>query len=158
VVQRRRLRAQDLHAEVIAGPVRGSAALRRALEDVAIGAWSLPEAEVLRELATSSVLPPVVANPVLLAADGRRLPTPDFWIDDVGLAGQVHSRAHHLRERDWEGTVSGDAALSEHGIVVIAVTPTGFRRDRAGFRRQVERTYLKLRSTGRRPQVRLQRR
>lgn len=52
---------------------------------------------MLRELALSKVLPAVVANPCLVAADGTRLPTPDFWLDDVRLAGQEHSRAHHVR-------------------------------------------------------------
>jgi hypothetical protein len=153
--QRRLVRESDLRHELEAGPVRGSAAIRRALEDLATGAWSVPEADVLRELATSAVLPRVWPNPVLVAGDGTRLPSPDFWLDDVGLAGQVHSRAYHLRDEQWEGTVEGDTLLGEYGIPVLAVTPTGFRRDPAGFRARVERAYLGLLRSGARPDVRM---
>ncbi len=95
------------------------------------------------------------AGPVrgLVAADGTPLPTPDFWLDDVGLAGQVHSRAYHLREQHWESTVAADTVLGEYGVPVVAVTPTGFRRDPAGFRHRVERAYLAARRVNRRPAV-----
>ena len=151
--QQRLVRERDLRHELEAGPVGGSAVIRRALEDVATGAWSSPEVEVLRELATSTVLPHVWPNPVLVAADGTRLPSPDFWLDDVALAGQVHSRAYHLRDELWEDTVEGDTLLGEYGIAVLAVTPAGFRRDPAGFRKRVERAYSARRRLGVRPDV-----
>jgi hypothetical protein len=154
-VQRRRVSESELRAELEAGPVRGSAAARRALADIAGRAWSLPEADVLRELRRSRVLPRVWANPTLVTSSGLHLPIPDFWLDDVGLAGQVHSRAHHVRDRDWERTVAADTTLGEHGVVVLAVTPKGFWADRAGFRERVERSYVELRATGRRPDVRM---
>ncbi len=128
--------------ELESGAVRGSRVVREALRTVATGAWSLPEADVLAELARSPLLPRVWANPRLETADGRRLPTPDFWIDEVALAGQVHSRTFHARDADWEATVSGDGALIEHGITVVAVTPAGFSRDPGAFRRRVESAYL----------------
>ena len=112
--QQRQVRERDLRHELEAGAVRGSATVRRALDDVATGAWSLPEAEVLRELATSTVLPRVFPNPVLIARDGTVLPSPDFWLDDVGLAGQVHSRQYHLRDEQWEVTVERDTLLGEY--------------------------------------------
>lgn len=122
VVQQRWCRESDLRAEIEAGATRGSAMVRRALNEVSAGAWSVAEAEVLHELSMSDVLPRVWPNPRLVAADGTELPTPDFWIDDVGLAGQVHSRAHHERADDWEHTVETDALLAEHGVTVVAVT------------------------------------
>jgi hypothetical protein len=153
--QQRLVREHDLRHELEAGPVRGSAVVRRALADVATGAWSVPEAEVLGELATSTVLPHVWPNPVLVAADGTVLPSPDFWLDDVALAGQVHSRQYHLRDELWEATVEGDTLLGTYGVPVLAVTPTGFRRDPRAFRQRVEHAYLALRRTGRRPDVRM---
>jgi hypothetical protein len=150
------VRERDLRSELEAGATRGSAVVRAALNDVSTGAWSLPELEVVNELARSPVLPRIWPNPWLLTADGRRLPTPDFWIDDVGLAGQVHSREHHARDVDWERTVSSDNVFAEHGITVVAVTPTGFRRDPGAFRRQVERAYSTAKATGRRPDVLMQ--
>jgi hypothetical protein len=153
--QQRQVRERDLRHELEAGAVRGSATVRRALDDVATGAWSLPEAEVLRELATSTVLPRVFPNPVLIARDGTVLPSPDFWLDDVGLAGQVHSRQYHLRDEQWEVTVERDTLLGEYGVPVLAVTPAGFRRDPRAFRERVERAYrLRLRS-GERPDVQM---
>ena len=153
VVQQRWCRESDLRAELEAGPTRGSAAVRRALNAVSTGAWSVPEADVLRELGRSVVLPRVWPNPRLVAADGTVLPTPDFWIDEVGLAGQVHSRTHHERADDWEATVEADTALAEYGVTVVAVTPTGFWRSPAAFRQRVERAYLAARRAGRRPAV-----
>jgi hypothetical protein len=154
-VQQRLVRERDLRHELEAGPVRGSAVVRRALDDVATGAWSVPEAELLRELAASTVLPHAWPNPVLVAGDGTPLPSPDFWLDDVALAGQVHSRQYHLRDELWEATVESDTLLGTYGVPVIAVTPTGFRRDPAAFRLRVERAYAILRRTGRRPDVRM---
>lgn len=153
VVQDRWCRESDLRAELEAGPARGSASLRRALNEVCAGAWSVAEAEVLHELSRSIVLPHVWPNPTLVAADGTTLPTPDFWLDDVGVAGQVHSRAHHERSADWESTVQADTTFAEHGITVVAVTPTGFRKDPCAFRERVERAYLAARRAGRRPAV-----
>lgn len=153
--QQRRVRESDLRHELEAGPVRGSAVVRRALDDVATGAWSIPEGEVLRELATSALLPRVWPNPLLIACDGTVLPSPDFWLDDVALAGQVHSRRYHLRDELWEGTVEADTLLGEYGIPVLAVTPTGFRRDPAAFRARVERAWELRRRSGSRPDVRM---
>jgi len=124
--QQRLVRESDLRHELEAGPVGGSAVVRSAPEDVATGAWSIPEGEVLRELATSAVLPRVWPNPVLVAGDGTLLPSPDFWLDDVALAGQVHSRRYHLRDELWEGTVEADTLLGEYGVPVLAETPAGF--------------------------------
>jgi hypothetical protein len=153
--QQRRVRESDLRHELESGAVRGSAVVRAALNDISAGAWSMPELEVLSELARSTVLPHVWPNPELVTSDGLLLPTPDFWIDEVGLAGQIHSRRYHARDQDWERTVSADSVFAEHGIPVIAVTPTGFRRDPAAFRRRVERAYLAACAAGRRPDVQM---
>jgi hypothetical protein len=154
-IQRRLVRQADLRSELEAGPTRGSAAVRAALNDASTGAWSSPELEVLHEPATSSILPRVWPNPELWTLDGIRLPTPDFWIHEVGIAGQIHSREFHIRDRDWERTVAADSVFAEHGITVVAVTPTGFRRDPRGFRGRVERAFLHAQAAGHRPAVRM---
>jgi hypothetical protein len=91
----------------------------------------------------------------LSTPDGDLPPTPAFWIDDVGVAGQVHSRQYRARDADWEGTVAADSVFAEHGITVIAVTPAGFKRDPQAFRAKVERVYVAAKATGRRPNVRM---
>jgi hypothetical protein len=152
-VQRRQVTVGGLLAEVEAGAIRGSAAVRRAVNDAGTGAWSLPEADVLAACAESRVLPRIWPNPELFAADGTRLPSPDGWIDEVGLGIQVHSREFHLRDADWDGTVQRDTLLGSYGIAVIAVTPRSFGSDPAAFVGRVERAYLELRRLDRRPDV-----
>jgi hypothetical protein len=143
-VQRRIVLVEELRHELECGPRRDSARVRRAVEAAEQGAWSVPEADLLEVLAESSILPEVWANPRLVSLSGERLPTPDIWLDDVGLAVQVHSRAYHLRDSDWEATVSGDSLLGEHGVVVLGVTPAGLATDRDAVRCRVERAYLAL--------------
>lgn len=122
-VQRGRTSLDSLRHELFAGPRRGSALLRRALDAAATGAWSAPEHDLLVLLATSSTLPRPWPNPRLTTVSGRRLPTPDAWFDDVGLAVQVHSRLHHSGADDWDRTVRADSALAEAGVLRLSITP-----------------------------------
>lgn len=132
--QRRLVREDDLRAELESGPVRGSRVTREALREVATGAWSSPEVDVLAELARSRILPRVWPNPILVGvADGVVLPSPDFWLDEVALAGQIHSRSYHLRDDHWESTVMSDTVFGEYDVAVVSVTPTGFARAPCGL-------------------------
>jgi hypothetical protein len=151
-VQRGLTTTAGLRHELEAGPRKGSAQVRRAVDAAEAGAWSIAEADLLTALKASAVLPEVWANPVLTSFDGTRLPTPDGWIDDVGLAVQVHSRTYHQRDDDWTATVSADSALGECGIVVLGVTPEALAADPMAIRQRVERAYLSLRNR-RRPNV-----
>lgn len=154
--QRRLVREDALLAELEAGAVRGSRTVRAALRDVSTGGWSVPEVDVLAELARSTVLPRVWPNPVLESIeDGTVLPSPDFWVDEVCLAGQVHSRRYHARDADWEGTVAADSVYGEYDITLLSVTPAGFARDPAAFRLRVERAYRAALRRDTRPLVRM---
>jgi hypothetical protein len=144
-VQRGVVRLTDLRHELESGPVRGSARARLALAEAESGAWSIPEADLLRVLAGSPVLPEVVANPGLVSASGERLPTPDAWIDEVALAIQVHSRRYHAGPQEWDATVMADGRLAEHGIVVLAVTPARLAADPLAVLTRVENAYRALR-------------
>lgn len=121
-VQRRIVPLSALRHELHAGPVAGSQRLRRALAAAEFGAWSVPEADLAELVRTSELLPEMWLNP-RLSVGGIRLPTPDGWFEDVGLAVQVHSRRYHSGELDWESTVSADGVFAEHGVPVLAVTP-----------------------------------
>lgn len=152
-VQTRRADLEELQHELEAGPRRGSALARQAIAAARAGAWSAPEAELLEALGASTVLPPVVANPVLTVA-GRTLVSPDAWIDDVALALMVHSRRHHERGADWEATVEHDGELTAHGVTVLAFTPRSIAQHPERVLSRVERTYVALkRSRRRRPPV-----
>jgi hypothetical protein len=127
-VQRRVTTLEALRQEIELGPRAGSAVARAALREAETGAWSVPEADLLRLLAGSTVLPRPWANPDLRTADGIRLPRPDGWFDDVALAVQVPSRRYHAGELDWEATVMSDGVFAEYGVVTVAVTPVAIRR------------------------------
>ena len=154
--QRRLVQLAELEHEVEAGATRDSARARRAVRDVRAGAWSVPEAELLQLCAGSAVLPSVYANPELEAPDGAVLVSPDVWVDDIAMALMVHSRAHHARDADWEGTVEQDGALAEHGVIVLAFTAGSVSRDPARVLRRIERAYTSARASRReRPAVRM---
>jgi hypothetical protein len=100
----------------------------------------VPEADLAALVSASTVLPTMWANPVLRVGEVR-LPTPDGWFDDVGLAVQVHSKRYHAGELDWEKTVSGDGAFAEHGVALVAVTPRQISSQPAAVLARIERAY-----------------
>lgn len=138
-----------LRHELEAGGRIRSGLLRQALRTAELGVWSLPESGLEAALAHSRSLPPLMANPELRAADGTRLPTPDGWLDDVGLALQVHSLRWHALGADWEGTVIRDSVFVEHGITVVAFTPQRISTDPAWVARRVETIHAALTGRGR---------
>jgi hypothetical protein len=140
-VQRGIVTPDDLRHEAAAGNRRWSASLRRALDYVDRSAWSFPEGLLLDVCDGSSTLPRLWANPSLSAPDGTRLPTPDGWLDDVGLAIQVHSVLYHAMSEDWEGTMMSDGVYAEHGILLLAFTPNRIRESPEWVRGRIERAY-----------------
>jgi len=151
-VQRGIVTVESVRHELECGPRKGSAQVRRAVDAAEAGVWSVPEADLLAVLGAGRILPEIWANPQLTSIDGIRLPTPDAWIDDVGLAVQVHSRSYHLRDQDWDATVTADSVFGEHGIVVLGVTPERLNADPTAVRLRVERAYQALRDRPR-PEV-----
>jgi len=123
-VQRRLVTLGELVHQLESGPSQGSALMRRALVDVASGAWSAPEAE-LRSLLASTRLTEPMLNPALVLPDGTPLISPDAWFDEVGLAVMVHSKEHHSREEDFVATIDADVTTS--GVVVVGVVPRMIR-------------------------------
>ena len=122
----------DLLHWVLARGQVGSHRLHAGLSVAASGAWSRAEAELLRLLSSSTVLPQLLANPELRDGEGHRLTTPDVWVDDVAMAIMVHSRKWHAGEREWESTVEHDTDLQAARVVVVGVTPHSIRADPAG--------------------------
>ncbi|GEL94670.1 hypothetical protein [Cellulomonas composti] len=151
-VQRKVTGVTRLCDELFSGPRRGSATLRAAIAVAATGAWSVAEHDLLRVVQRSTVLPRPWLNPVVTAADGSPLPTPDLWFDDVGLAVQVQSHAYHAAGERWTETIRADSALGEAGVVRVAVTPSEIRDSPDDVLRRIERVYLQ-RSPATRPPV-----
>jgi hypothetical protein len=124
-VQQRKCTIEQVKAEMLAGPARGSAALRAALLEVAAGADSGVEVE-FHQLVQASGLPQPLYNADLYAGQ-EFLARPDAWWPRAGVAAEVDSREWHLSPIDWERTLARHAKMSAHGIVVLHLTPQRIR-------------------------------
>lgn len=89
-VQQRRCRIEDLAAELREGPIRGSAQLRKVMQEVIDGIRSPAEAD-LRRLIITSGLPRPLFNPDLYVG-GQFLARPDAWWPDAAVAVEIDSR------------------------------------------------------------------
>lgn len=141
-VQRRKTTVAELFVELDSGPVKGSALFRTALAEIAAGARSAPEAEFRSVLARSDVLPAIRWNPRLIAADGARLPSPDGWIAEVGIALEVDSREYHLTPDGWQRTMDRHNTMATHGALVLHFTPSQIGTSPATVLAAVEQAYL----------------
>lgn len=133
---------ERLRHELERGPRAGTALLRRALDDL-VAAQPLPEAALRAALSASSILPSIRWNPPLVGLpDRRRLPRPDGWIEEAGLALEVDSAAPHLGPDGWEHAARRRSRLAEYGVRVLYFPPDRLRDDPSGVCREVERAYL----------------
>jgi hypothetical protein len=124
-VQRRKVAVWQLAEQLDEGPRRGSAGLRRALAEVAEGARSTAEAELVA-LIRRARLPMPLLNPRLLAG-GEFLAIPDAYWPRAGVAAEVDSREYHLAPADWERTLARHARMSACGIIVLHYPPSRIR-------------------------------
>jgi hypothetical protein len=152
-LQSRVVSEEQLQAEATRGPIQHGKALRQGMRDFAAGAWSIAEVDLQELLSSSSILPTAMYNPHLTTENGLVLPTPDAWLDDVGMAIPLHSREFHSSEEDWNETVMQDRRLTEQGIQVAPVTPEKVREEPAKTLRYLEQTYLTAFRRGVRPAV-----
>lgn len=131
----RRVTMPQLAAELARGQRRGSAVLRRTLDDWFSGARSAPEVEVaeaLRALPEQRRLPSFLLNP-RLSLGGRLLGAPDGYLPDVGIGWEVDSVRHHGSSDDLAATLARHQVFSDAGIELVHVVPTRFRRDPRGW-------------------------
>ncbi|NJP34700.1 type IV toxin-antitoxin system AbiEi family antitoxin domain-containing protein [Micromonospora thermarum] len=115
-----------------------TALIRKAFAEIADGTRSAPETELRECLAGSRLLPEVLWNPTLWAANGARLPTPDGYLRDVAVALEVDSREYHISPEDWARTLDRHNQLSRQGVLVLHFTPAQIRREPGRVRRTVE--------------------
>lgn len=126
-VQKRLCTPDRLARELRAGPRRGSAALRDVLAEVAAGARSIAEAELL-QLVTAARLPTPLCNPNLYAGSAF-IARPDMWWPDAGVAVEVDSREWHLLPEHAEQTTRRHNLMGVHGIIVLHFTPRQIREE-----------------------------
>ena len=118
-------RVVELISELDAGPVAGSALLRRVLAEVADGVRSAPEAD-FRELVISAGLPMPMFNARLFAGSVL-IAVADAWWPEAGVAAEVDSREWHLSAEQWEQTMRRHARMTAQGILVLHFTPKQIR-------------------------------
>jgi len=126
-VQQRRCRIEDLAVELREGPIRGSAQLRKVLQEVIEGIRSPAEAD-LRSLIINSGLPRPLFNPDLYLG-GQFLARPDAWWPDAAVAVEVDSRRWHLGPAEFEATMRRHARMGAAGIVVLHFSPHQLRAE-----------------------------
>ncbi len=122
VVQRGDVSVEELALELAAGSRRSSAVPRRVLAELTNDAHSVAEVHA-QKLYARTGLPEMVHNRDVLAASGEFLARPDGWIDDVAMAWEIDSLAHHLSPADHEATMLRRARMRRHGIVVVEHLP-----------------------------------
>lgn len=125
-VQSKRCDPSTLWNEVVNGPMRGSAYLRRAVREVSGGAWSAPEIELAELLTTARVATPLL-NAALYSSDGTLIGIPDGYLAEYGIAYEVNSVAHHLDRLAWEETQRRHDRMTAAGLIVLHFTPQRIR-------------------------------
>ena len=128
-VQLGRCTVSQLAEELRTGPVRGSAAFRAVLAEVADGIRSTAEGD-LRNVVRMGRLPMPLFNPSLYDGD-LFLGKPDGWWPDAGVAGEVDSRAWHLSPDDWDRTRRRHDLMAAAGIIALHFSPRELRREPA---------------------------
>lgn len=129
-VQNGRCSVAAIRNELDNGPIRGSALLARAVEEVSGGTRSAPEGD-LRALIVKAGLPVPLFNPMLYLPDGTFIGQPDAWWPQADVAAEVDSREWHSNTPDWEYTMDRHSGLGMYGIVTLHFTPRKLREERA---------------------------
>ncbi|HWH27906.1 MAG TPA: hypothetical protein VNU26_02905 [Mycobacteriales bacterium] len=125
----RRVERQSLVDELHAGQRRGSARLRRALDDWDRGARSAPEAEAADALLAvpgTRPAPPFYLNPELWL-DGVLLGSPDGYVPGAWLGWEVDSEEHHGDDDDLDATLQRHQRFADAGFELLHVTPKRMR-------------------------------
>ncbi|MHC1563375.1 hypothetical protein ACR9E3_30840 [Actinomycetospora sp. C-140] len=133
-VQRGLVSVRALRRELAAGCQRGTAKVRRVLVELDDGVRSAPEAWARSIAATIPEFSSIVWNPRLVLEDGTWLADPDGWLDEVGLAWEIHSFKHHGDPEAFDATLHREARMTGHAVHVVAHTPRQLRDDRAQVR------------------------
>lgn len=134
VVRRRLCSADELSEELAGSPRRGSAHLRRAVDDVRGGAWSAPEARAAGVLKRADA-PDFEQNAVLQLPN--RTVVVDFLWRRLRAVLEIDSDTHHALTGDAGRTAGRHQALETAGFSVVHHTPRFVHDEPAEFARGV---------------------
>lgn len=125
-IQRGATSVDELAIELAQCTTRGTALPRRQLQKLGSGAHSIAEVGAHKLYATTT-LPTMMANCDIVDASGQFIARPDVWIDEVALAWEIDSLAHHSTIADHERTLLRRTRMQAHGIIVISHLPRTVR-------------------------------
>ncbi|GAA4806781.1 hypothetical protein GCM10023200_50500 [Actinomycetospora chlora] len=140
-VQRGKASVRALRTELDQGCQRGTSRVRQVLGELEDGVRSVPEAWARSLVAAIPQLSTMVWNPRLVLEDGTWLADPDGWMDDVGLAWEIHSFRHHADPAAFDATMRRHARMTGREVHVVAHTPRQLRDDRATVRADLLAAY-----------------
>lgn len=123
-VQRGFCAIEAIAVELHAGRRNGSALLRRAVDEVTLGAASAPEARAASPLRAARV--PAFEQNVPVTVGARRY-VADFLWRELWAILEIDSRDYHFAPRDWQATLRRHAELETAGYSVIHVPPAELR-------------------------------
>ncbi len=129
LVQQGRCSIEQLADELGQSRLKNSAAVRLVLAEVAAGAESAPEVDLMK-LMKRSGLPAPVYNARLYLGD-EFLAKPDAWWPELSVAAEVDSREWHLGPDGWERTMRRHDMMAAAGIRVLHFTPAMIRNEPA---------------------------
>jgi very-short-patch-repair endonuclease len=144
-VQRGRTTVDKLLVALDEAPQRGSALLRRALDEVAEGARSAHEATLARALRRAS-LPPYRLNADVHDEHGVWLARGDVVIEEVRLLVEVDGARWHLSAERWVADVERHTRLEAAGWTVLRYPASRVLRDAVGVVAEVEAVAARLRT------------
>ena len=135
-VQRGRCTTLELATELSEGPIRGSAAFRSVLAEVADGIRSTAEGD-LRDLIKAARLPTPLFNASLYQGDVF-IASPDAWWPEAGVSAEADSREWHLSPADWDRTRMRHDRMCAAGIIPLHFSPRQIRREPAEVGRLIK--------------------
>jgi very-short-patch-repair endonuclease len=124
-------------------PQRGSGLLRRALDEVAEGARSAPEATLARALRTAS-LPPYRLNGEVHDERGAWLARGDVVIEELKLLVELDGARWHLSADRWVADVERHTRLEAAGWTVLRYPASRVLRDAPGVVAEIEAVAARL--------------
>ncbi len=152
-VQRRRVTISALQTELEYGAVQWSARARLVIDELILGAHSLPEGKFIRLMASSSILPPMHHNCTLLTPEGDFLAITDGYIKCVGLVGEIQSVEHHVDTDAQDDDMVRRAGLARYDVLAIEARPRRVDKDGPRLVRDFELAYLERLQHGVQPRV-----
>jgi hypothetical protein len=146
-VQKRLVDEQQLLRAHVQATPRNARLTDAALDAVRGGSRSAPEAAFRQLAEASTLLPPLLYNPLLRLPDGRQV-SPDALDVDAGLVHEVNGRQHHARLDLFEEMQQRHDAMTVAGLIVMHNSGRRIFRDGRAVIREFEQCHVRYAGRG----------